>query len=296
MGMSSFAAAATLDLKVTNTIKASLKSMFDVSELLSRATLDQLILAICQKLDALSPVTLLPQRRTVKVIYRGHRLERQVKSIPQQVGLEVAACWKGRAVEEGWLRPTWAEKLLIGTYNRPALSLKLQMSLPTATFLARDEGDKAFKALEGGSDAEMPSSLKPSMQRCEAIDNEWAVEAVLVDNICGDGAKTLLVPKCLEQLPTAENALDLETCLQQVVSLSDGSLHKLAPKGAQMTVSLVFKLRGCMLEHRQPDWSEGGTPRSDEDDHRSPAFLLSLGDAGLIHAARTDLCWRIGGA
>ena len=90
------------------------------------------------------------------------------------------------------MRPTWAKKLLIGTYNGPALNRKLQISLPTATFLARDEGDKAFRALEGVSGAEMLSSLKPSMQRCEAIDNEWAVEAMLVDNICGDGPKTLL--------------------------------------------------------------------------------------------------------
>ena len=93
IGMYSFAIAATLDLKVTNAIQASLQSMFDASELLSRATLDQLILAICQKFDALSVVTLLQQRRTVKVMYRGQEFERQVKSIPQQVGLEVAACW-----------------------------------------------------------------------------------------------------------------------------------------------------------------------------------------------------------
>ena len=115
--------------------------MFDASELVSQATLDQLILAIFQKLDALSAVTLLPQRRTVKVIYWGHEFERQAKSITHQLGLEVAACWQGRAVEEGWLRLIWAEKLLIGTYNGPALGRKLQMSLPAASFLARDAGD-----------------------------------------------------------------------------------------------------------------------------------------------------------
>ena len=105
--------------------------------------------------------------------------------------------------------PHLGEKLLIGTYNVPKLNSKLQIRLPAATFLVRDEGDKAFKALEGVSGAEMLSSLKPSMQRCEAIDNDWAVEAMLVDNIRGDEAKTLLARKCLEQLPTAEKVVDL---------------------------------------------------------------------------------------
>ena len=91
----------------------------------------------------------------------------------------------------------------------------------------------------------MLSSLKPSMQRCEAIDNQWAVDAMLVDNICRDGAKTLLARKCLEQLHTVKKAVDLETCLQQVGSLSHGIRYKLAPKCAQMKVSLVFKWLGC---------------------------------------------------
>ena len=87
VGLYSFAIAATLEQKV----HPGLTEVLDGSEWISRATLDQLSLAICQKLEALSAVTLLPQRRTVKVVYQGHESERQAKAIPQQVGLEVAA-------------------------------------------------------------------------------------------------------------------------------------------------------------------------------------------------------------
>ena len=104
----------------------------------------------------------------------------------------------------------------------------------------------------------MLSSLKPSMQRGEAIDNELAVEAMLVDTICGDGANTALARKCLEQLPTAETVVDLGTRLQHAVSLSHCSLCKLAPKSAQMKVFLVLTWVGCMLEHRlQELWAVG---------------------------------------
>ena len=108
------------------------------------------------------------------------------------------------------------------------------------------------------SGTEMLSSLKPSMQRGEAIDNELAVEAMLVDTICGDGANTAFARKCLEQLPTAETGVDLGTRSQHAVSLSHRSLCKLAPKSAQMKVSLVLTWVGCMLEHRlQELWAVG---------------------------------------
>lgn len=258
LGMELYAHAmiSSVEVKVFEAIQQVLDPMFHAEGKWDRSRLDAIKTELEDKVDSVPAVALLPPRRTVRVQFRGKIFHRKVQSNSGLIAISVAAAWKGRAVAEGLLKPTWAEKMLIGSYTGPKVAKKLDESLAQAALMARERGDKDFALAEGVTGPLMLDKLKSSIQSCQSIDVEFDLEAMLIDNVCGEAAEILLAELCIDPLPTATNAVTVEAAVQQIAKVAHGSLYKLAPLAARTKVDLVLKWLGLLLEFREPEYSE----------------------------------------
>ena len=102
-----------LALQVSTTIQTNIAKILTPPQNFTEAILAKLKHTIIDEITALPGVEHLPSKRVVHPTYRGRACNVKTESLTDEVGLHVAAAWKGRAVEAGLLPNTFMDDIIV---------------------------------------------------------------------------------------------------------------------------------------------------------------------------------------
>ena len=213
--------------------------------------------ADCQKkVEALPCISLLPQRRSVVMQYRGQDVQVRVLSVQEQVQLSFATVMKSIAVEAAQLVPLWVEQIFV----KPDYKCPYEAKLPDSMFASASAVRARLKRAVEDADAVTGDLVKHCLQKAAAgllvDDPTFKIEMAIIEEMVDEGTGKRIVSAILECLPSLDNHFEAETAALKLHSLASGEAMKLADRSSQEKLKVVQTVVNALVEQRPPDLKE----------------------------------------
>lgn len=236
-------------------ISDAIKETFDIDETVTEEQVREAKRKVVHELHCAAGADFVPQKREVKLNYRGQEVPVKIGGIPEEVDLKFSAAIKGIAVRESQLQKLWCEDLLA---DGPDTTFKARID---PALVKQGEAARAL-AKTMITDACVSTAdvlAKLFHQKTAALllmDPYFKVELGLVNLITGEGSEGRLSKSILKCMPSAGNIFGPEAAAQKLHSLAAGELFKMSSRSCQEQLKLAQELVAAIVQARVPDVEE----------------------------------------
>jgi hypothetical protein len=245
--------AKVVEEQVQKQILDDIHGLFSKKEELTEAKIADGKTKTMTALDAIPGLNLLPGRRQVQVLYRGHHVPVHVTSLVDEVHLKYSAALKSCGVRAGILSKLWVEDNLVDETDVCEMKATVPKSLLKQAGSARSQIREMVKSASISSSDAMQKLLGSKSASLLLADSSFKLELSLLGELTRSDEHSRVRQAALECLPSDKLQLSLETSVQRLHVLSGTDLMKLSTRSSQEKVKILQGILTAIGQSRAPD-------------------------------------------
>ena len=218
----------------------------------SEETLSTAKFLCVEEANKISNAALLPRKREINADMGGTVLLRKVTSIESEVDARFDTAWKAAAVLQKGLIKMVGEELVAPSYKFAFDLGKVHATLCVRPAAARKEWERLFKEDAPTTGDAVMKLARLHQANLRMLDDKWAVEHAVVENLAGDGSEERLARQMLEQFPTQDEDVSVEQALLHLNTMKTSDKYKFASRTAHAKHGFVVKILGRLADGEPP--------------------------------------------
>jgi hypothetical protein len=241
---------------VAATIKKAVDDLFGKGETITQDMLLGAKQTIYTELSGHEWLSSLPDKRKIEVEYLNERLLMNVKCLPDQIEMVLAARWKTLAVSASLLSPLFCELSLTSPVALTAVTYSLfTEDVYNANADARALVRAGFDLSLSKDGDSIVSHLLSVEARALAVDPTFAIEVKFFTEMVGENGQTRLQQKVLNALPSTDRAFSVEDVVQKLALIRATDLFSFCTASAQGQIRIAIEAIHAVAEGREPNLS-----------------------------------------